>query len=90
MRWAALFRAATASWLAEASTLTPPALPLIVRNPYLSTWLGHAREAPWENWPIFYRGQSIGLSVMVAVPGTASVYPLLGRPQDSLSSTGDV
>lgn len=89
MRWTALFGAATAAWLAEASILTAPVLPLIVRNPYLSTWLGHAREAPWEHWPMFYRGQSIGLSVMVSVPELASVYPLLGRPQDSLSSSGD-
>jgi hypothetical protein len=38
---------------AGASKLTPPVLPLIVRNPYLSTWLGDAREAPWNKWPMF-------------------------------------
>ena len=29
--------------LSAASTLTPPVLPLVVRSPYLSTWLGNAR-----------------------------------------------
>lgn len=45
----------------EASVLTPPVLPLIVRNPYLSTWLADAREEPWTKWPMFYTGQSVGL-----------------------------
>ncbi|KAA8567533.1 hypothetical protein EYC84_008009 [Monilinia fructicola] len=75
----------------QASTLTPPVIPLIVRNPYLSAWLGHARENPWEHWPIFWTGQEIGFSVLASVPQSdrVTVYPLLGRPQDSLSKTGD-
>ncbi|KAL2136377.1 hypothetical protein VTI74DRAFT_4021 [Chaetomium olivicolor] len=72
------------SALAGASTLTPNTLPLIVRNPYLSAWLYHARDAPWNNWPIFWTGAHVGFSVMVSVPETSTVYPLLGRPQDSL------
>jgi len=56
-----LFVAASAllASIAEASTLTPPVLPLIVRNPYLSTWLGGARDEPWKNWPMFYTGQEV-------------------------------
>jgi hypothetical protein len=46
----------------HASTLTPPVLPLIVRNPYLSTWLADAREVPWGNWPMFYTSQSVRLA----------------------------
>ncbi len=46
---------------AGASKLTPPVLPLIVRNPYLSTWLGDAREAPWNKWPMFWTGQEVSL-----------------------------
>lgn len=69
-----------------ASSLTPPVLPLIVRNPYLSTWLGDAREAPWSRWPMFYTGEEIGLSVMAHVPSQGAVYPLVGKPQDSLGS----
>ncbi|TKX27634.1 hypothetical protein C1H76_0058 [Elsinoe australis] len=71
-----------------ASTLKPPVLPLIVRNPYLSTWLQDAREEPWNRWPMFYTGQSIGFGIMVTVPETGHVYPLLGRPHDSLSGSG--
>lgn len=70
--------------VSTASTLTPPVLPLTVRNPYLSTWLGHAREAPWTSWPMFYTGEEVGLSVMAHVPSSGSMYPLVGKPQDSL------
>ncbi|KAH6641602.1 hypothetical protein F5144DRAFT_482745 [Chaetomium tenue] len=80
MRFHFLVLAATAS----ASTLAPNVLPLIVRNPYLSTWLSNARDAPWENWPMFYTGAHVGFSVMASVPETGKVYPLLGRPHDSL------
>ncbi|BCS22735.1 putative glutaminase [Aspergillus puulaauensis] len=67
-----------------ASSLTPPVLPLIVRNPYLSTWLGDARDVPWSKWPIFYTGEELGLSLMAQVPSTGTVYPLLGKPHESL------
>lgn len=73
--------------LANGSRLTPPVLPLMVRNPYLSAWLSHAREEPWEHWPQFWTGRSIGFSVMASVgdgQGKKTSYPLLGRPQDSL------
>ncbi|KAJ6011320.1 hypothetical protein N7451_002732 [Penicillium sp. IBT 35674x] len=69
-----------------ASSLTPPVLPLIVRNPYLSTWLGNARDTPWAKWPMFYTGQEVGLSLMAHVPSQGSVYPLVGKPQDSLGA----
>lgn len=59
MRLDLLVLAATAS----ASTLTPPVLPLIVRNPYLSTWLGNARNAPWEDWPMFWTGAHVSLPI---------------------------
>ncbi|RMZ81297.1 hypothetical protein DV737_g2573, partial [Chaetothyriales sp. CBS 132003] len=70
--------------LVSSSRLTPPVLPLIVRNPYLSTWLGNARDLPWEKWPMFWTGQQIGFSVMASVAGERTSYPLLGRPHDSL------
>ncbi|KAK8058374.1 glutaminase a [Apiospora phragmitis] len=70
--------------LTSASTLTPKVLPLVVRNPYLSTWLPSARDEPWKQWPIFYTGSTFGFAVMAAVPETNSVYPLLGRPHDFL------
>ncbi|KAH0843775.1 hypothetical protein AYO21_07913 [Fonsecaea monophora] len=73
----------------ECSRLTPPVLPLIVRNPYLSTWLNNARDVPWEKWPMFWTGQEIGFSILASVPGERTAYPLLGRPQDSLRKEGD-
>jgi hypothetical protein len=87
MRWTTYLAAAAS--VVEASTLTPPVLPLIVRNPYLSTWLGNAREAPWTRWPIFWTGQDVGFGVLVSVPRSDTVYPLLGRPHDSLPKTGE-
>ncbi|KAI1098532.1 DUF1793-domain-containing protein [Jackrogersella minutella] len=70
--------------LVNASTLTPPVLPLIVRNPYLSFWLAHSRDAPWENWPMFWTGSTVGFAVMAALPDNKTIYPLLGRSQDFL------
>jgi hypothetical protein len=52
--------------LADASTLTPPVLPLIVRNPYLSTWLGNARDVPWKKWPMFWTGQEVSQELVFA------------------------
>ncbi|KAB2108889.1 putative glutaminase [Alternaria gaisen] len=81
------FVAAAAALLAsvvDASNLQPPVLPLIVRNPYLSTWLQSAREEPWNKWPMFWTGSEVGFSVLASVPDSKEVYPLLGRPHDSL------
>ncbi|KAI9680905.1 MAG: hypothetical protein M1829_000985 [Trizodia sp. TS-e1964] len=72
------------AFAAHSSHLSPPVLPLIVRNPYLSTWLPDARGAPWQKWPTFWTGQMMGFSVLAAVPQTHTVYPLLGRAHDSL------
>ena len=54
------FAAALLASVANASTLTPPLLPLVVRNPYLSTWLPNAREQPWSKWPMFWTGAEVG------------------------------
>jgi len=85
----ALITAAAASLLStvHASTLQPPILPLIVRNPYLSTWLANAREEPWTRWPMFYTGQSMGFSILASPSNSSVVYPLLGRAQDSLDGS---
>ena len=50
---------ALAAPAALASRLTPPVLPLVVRNPYLSTWLPDAREAPYNHWPMFWTGEEV-------------------------------
>ncbi|KAM5451018.1 hypothetical protein MaudCBS49596_004129 [Microsporum audouinii] len=82
--WVLLAWAVAYSAVAGASRLTPSVLPLIVRNPYLSTWLADARHEPWSSWPIFWTGQHMGMSLMAHVPSTGNTYPLLGRPHDSL------
>jgi len=56
----------------EASTLTPPVLPLIVRNPYLSTWLGDARDVPWKKWPMFWTGQEVSVSFYPRLSATTT------------------
>jgi hypothetical protein len=61
MRISGITAAALLASIAEASTLTPPVLPLIVRNPYLSTWLGNARDEPWQKWPMFWTGSEVRL-----------------------------
>ncbi|CAG7938923.1 unnamed protein product [Penicillium nalgiovense] len=82
---AAVFQAA----VSIASTLTPPVIPLVVRNPYLSTWLANARDAPWSKWPMFYTGEEVGLSLMAHLPSQKTVYPLLGKPHESFDGKSD-
>lgn len=86
MRWSAVALAGPLlqAALSAASSLTPPVLPLTVRNPYFSAWLANARDVPWSKWPIFWTGEEIGFSLLAQVPSAGTVYPLLGRPQDSL------
>lgn len=62
MHWLATTLAAGSALLSlpvGASKLTPPVVPLAVRNPYLSTWLGDARETPWNKWPMFWTGEEV-------------------------------
>ncbi|KAF1843125.1 glutaminase A [Cucurbitaria berberidis CBS 394.84] len=84
MRLFTVTAAALLASVAEASSLTPPVLPLVVRNPYLSTWLANAREAPWSQWPMFWTGAEVGFGVLASLPDSNQVFPLLGRPHDSL------
>lgn len=69
MRSFSVVVAAAASLLSltNASTLTPPVLPLVVRNPYLSTWLADARDPPWSKWPMFYTGSSVGICIHLVI-----------------------
>lgn len=84
MRSLSVTVAALLAGVAGASTLQPPVLPLIVRNPYLSTWLQNARQEPWSKWPMFWTGAEVGFGVLASLPDTKHVFPLLGRPHDSL------
>ena len=68
MRRASAFGSAVASVLtaslAGASILTPPTLPLIVRNPYLNTHFLNARDEPWTKWPTFWTGEEVRCELM--------------------------
>ena len=88
MRAVVVVAAGLLASLADAA-LHPPILPLIVRNPYLSTWLQNAREEPWTKWPMFWTGDELGFGVLASVPDTKNVYPLLGRPHDSLEQSSE-
>ncbi|EUC28448.1 hypothetical protein COCCADRAFT_109132 [Bipolaris zeicola 26-R-13] len=87
MRSFGIFATALLASVIDASTLQPPVLPLIVRNPYLSTWLQNAREEPWSKWPMFWTGAEVGFGVLASLPDENRVFPLLGRPHDSLDKT---
>jgi hypothetical protein len=38
---------------------------------------------------MFYTGEELGLALMAHVPSQGTVYPLVGRPQDSLASNAE-
>ncbi|KAF2850190.1 glutaminase A [Plenodomus tracheiphilus IPT5] len=89
MRLSIVAAATLLASVAQASSLQPPVLPLIVRNPYLSTWLQNAREEPWSKWPMFWTGAEVGFGVLASLPHTKEIFPLLGRPHDSLEPDTD-
>lgn len=64
--------------------LRPPAVPLAVRSPYLSTWMStHNKETLNGQWPIFWTGAEVGWSGLLQVDNTT--YEWLGYPSSSLS-----
>jgi len=63
--------------------LRPPAVPLAVRSPYLSTWLStHNQETLNGQWPIFWTGAEVGWAGLLQVDDTT--YEWLGYPSSSL------
>lgn len=69
--------AAAAPPLAEPSAGTfrpirPPATPLIVRSPYLSTW--QAADTLTGTWPSFWNGHTTALCGIARVDGIAYVF----------------
>jgi hypothetical protein len=65
--------------LADASAFTsvrPPATPLVVRNPYISTWVT-ADNLP-GTWPTFWDGGIKAIAGIARVDGTAYIF--LGAP----------
>ena len=72
---AAFVLLAISSW-AQIAPIRPPAIPLIVRNPYVSTW------QPADNlagtWPAFWNGSTKAMTGIVRIDGTA--YTFMGSP----------
>ena len=61
-----------------------PAVPLVVRSPYLSTWLP-ARELI-GTWPAFWNGHVKGMGGLVRVNGIN--YEFMGNPQKNINENG--
>ncbi|KAL4884746.1 hypothetical protein BJY04DRAFT_215199 [Aspergillus karnatakaensis] len=79
--WASL--AALTNAVSTFSPARPPALPLAVKSPYLSTWLsaggdgGNGGYLAGE-WPTFWQGQITGWAGLIRVDG--QVYTWMGLP----------
>lgn len=62
--------------------IRPPAIPLVVRSPYLSTWL--PADATAGTWPTFWTGRITAMLGMVRIDGTAFLFlgsePTLNAP----------
>lgn len=71
------------------SPLRPPAIPLAVRSPYLSTWVStHNKETLNGQWPIFWTGAEVGWSGLLQVDNVN--YEWLGYPSSSLPNVESV
>jgi hypothetical protein len=63
--------------------LRPPAVPLAVRSPYLSTWVStHNKQTLNGQWPIFWTGAEVGWTGLVKVDNLT--YEWLGYPSSVL------
>ncbi|MFS4092231.1 glutaminase domain-containing protein [Streptomyces sp. AF1A] len=56
--------------------IRPPAVPLAVRSPYLSTWLD--ADLPAGHWPAFWTGHTTAMTGVIRVDGTNFLF--LGAP----------
>jgi Domain of unknown function (DUF5127)/Domain of unknown function (DUF4965)/Domain of unknown function (DUF1793)/Domain of unknown function (DUF4964) len=62
--------------VAAPAPLRPPAIPLVVRSPYLSTWL--AGDNLPGSWPTFWTGRVTAMAGLARIDGTP--YLFLGQP----------
>ncbi len=62
---------------AAATPFRPPATPLIVRDPYVSTW--QPADALPGTWPVFWAGETKGITGIARVDGKPFVF--MGNPQ---------
>lgn len=73
----------------EFSPLRPPAVPLAVRTPYLSTWVStHNKETLNGQWPIFWTGAEVGWAGLLQVDNVT--YEWMGYPGSALGNIESV
>jgi Domain of unknown function (DUF5127)/Domain of unknown function (DUF4964) len=69
--------------------LRPPAVPLAVRSPYLSTWIStHNKETLNGLRPMFWTGAEVGWSGLLQVDNTT--YEWIGYPSSALANVESV
>ena len=69
--------------------LRPPAIPLAVRSPYLSTWIStRNKETLNGQWPMFWNGAEVGWAGLIQVDNTT--YEWLGYPSSALANIESV
>jgi len=73
---AALYNSAPGQTSSAFTPIRPPATPLVVRNPYVSTWL--AADLLPRNWPRFWNGAIKAMTGIARIDGTAYVF--MGDP----------
>ena len=84
----ALARSAVAGAHLTATPIRPPAAPLIVRSPYLSTWQC-STESP-GTWQTFWNGATTAMAGIVRIDGTSFVFagdPTIDNPVAALAQT---
>jgi hypothetical protein len=75
-----------ASSVDAAWTGRPPAVPLIVRNPYLSTW--SAADQTAGNWPSFWDGSTKAMTGIARIDSASFVF--LGAPAGLTTTPGNM
>lgn len=75
---AALYNSAPGQTSTAFTPIRPPATPLVVRNPYVSTWL--AADLLPGNWPRFWTGAIKAMTGIAHIDGTAYVF--MGDPRN--------
>ncbi len=60
------------------TTLKPPSVPLVVREPYMNTWLRNATDTAPGTWPAYWNGTTKAITGIAYIDSKA--YLFLGAP----------
>jgi len=81
-------RSAAAGSSVKTTPIRPPATPLIVRSPYLSTWQSSTESA--GTWQTFWNGDTTAMAGLARIDGTSFVFagdPSIGETVTTLQQT---